>query len=362
MRDEDYVAAWREEGECLPSWLTAAPLLMALLLASMLICIFQWRHGVPLLSLYLTSHHRWQMALGQPPDGGRLCIKALGVDRPCTQRTVRQMFGSCHVRKSSSADARAMCNADVACVGLIYNRERTVVTLKYRIKWMDPIEGAARGWHTAAREVLLPPLSTLLAECQNLSIMLDRHMSRSQAGYWRTSGWQACEQSLAFSWHARSCQEFVSNAFYGGSATHHPTEQCAPTWPWPANHRLQCPPPTRRGCLLVLLRGHAFRRGGQLTTSMNESRLSVASQWRLLGNLRDFVLSPAVAANWSVTSVLVDAAHPAALNAASSSGVQTLETAGLGRALPAPHARFGIPPRAKSRTVPGVAADVPESV
>ena len=250
----------------------------------------------------LLASDKWAIVL-QPGDIP-LCVKAYGVDRPCNTSSSWQSKDACRIR--NAAEARAYCAADPMCAGLMFSNKRDVATLKWRHSWMDPHDAVSRGWISAPSGSLGGTLATAqarLLECQELSARLGRESL--------TNG--KCPRGVARAWHDRGCEEFTTNGVYGGSAMHVPREVCMPTTP--LRNASGCAP-LRAGCLMVVLRGHAFRLGGQFTVRTTNSTGMIRSQLRVLSNIRANVLEPAMhIAKWSIPSILVDAVYAKSLAA-----------------------------------------------
>ena len=252
--------------------------------------------------------------------------------------------GSCTLR---ATEAKAACERHPLCVGLMYSTDGRLATLKFRHAWMESQPAEARGWHAVgahepAHEAELSPSSTLESSGGGLEneedlpeLELQRRRRRSPRSHMSSSatsapppppppplpsppnGLRECiETTAAIARHARrtrdchvaattvwmglKCERFVSNGRYGGSAMHRPP-RCTPAAPLPCTRaddlkrmRGTGHGGSRRdgGCLVVLLRGHAFRLGGQFTESTTESAAMVASQERTLRTIREHVLQP----------------------------------------------------------------------
>ena len=253
---------------------------------------------------------QWEMTLqaGDIP----VCVKPYGVDMPCNTSTSWQPplpTDACRIRDTH--EAREYCRADMGCAGLVFSRDRNVATLKWRHNWMVAHEATARGWHvpsalaTATGSALATSTATGLATCQQLSDRLQHEV--------RATG--RCPKRVATLWHENECEEYATNSLYGGSAMHEPTAVCAsPTAPTTMDSACTAARGRRSGCLLVVVRGHAFRLGGQFTTQSANSSGIIESQQRVLRVVHTAVLEPAqTASGWNISAVLVDAVHPRAL-------------------------------------------------
>ena len=285
----------------------------------------------------------WELKLEKHFDPA--CVDAHGVDLPCdpplspSDLSSMRIHGSC-VRLG--ADARRVCAKHPHCVGLMFSTDGRVATLKFRHLWMDSTAAKARGWHVPSSVVAstspsigsVPPLpasddktETRLKDCIDTTAALAGHAAKSHR----------CDAEKSRRWVALQCSTFVTNGRYGGSAMHTPPSTCTPTWPrplgqaclasqeLPAVHprgskasRSSSPstPAAVAGCLVVLLRGHAFRLGGQFTQGADTSLAMVTSQARVLQTVRDQVLVPSERTSppWRLPLILIDAVRPAPLD------------------------------------------------
>ena len=220
------------------------------------------------------------------------CVEAHGVDFPCHRS--QSMHGNCiSTALGGVARAHEYCSNTEACAGLMLNAAGDVATIKYKHSWLDAADAASHGWHVASGASSSHNNTRGLNKCKRLVAALEAHA--------RTNN--KCDSRRAESWWSLGCEQYVTNGRYGGSAMHYTAAAAA------SSTTRDAPP-----SLLVLLRGHAFRLGGQFTTGMTESNAAVQSQEMVLHNIRERVLGNKT--DWRISSIFVDAVHPSKLGSA----------------------------------------------